>query len=253
VRYRFAILAALCLLPALTAPVQGGVILNTLAGYDQREPGWSGKIDGLFSGSGGNTERIIFSAGGQVQWRGEVNRWCLQSVGAYEESAGRETARNVVVHLRHNRDLSEAWASILFAQVQHNPFQRLESRWLFGAGARVNVRDDEQGRIGIGLTPMLELERIDGEPGHHTRGRLSAFVHVAQHLNDRTRLDLTAFWQPLFSDIQAWRAVGNVALVVEINGHLDLKLGAAVEDDARAPAGVERTDWSTYAGLSWSF
>ncbi|MFT5233893.1 MAG: hypothetical protein ACI9UQ_001935, partial [Candidatus Krumholzibacteriia bacterium] len=52
-----------------------GAILNTLQGYDVDEPGWSGGLDGLFSGSGGNTDRIFFSLGGRTQWRGERNRY----------------------------------------------------------------------------------------------------------------------------------------------------------------------------------
>ncbi len=232
---------------------RASVILNTLQGYNASEPGWSGRVDGLFSGSGGNTERIVFETGGRVQWQGEKQRYRLQVTGGYQESNGQETARNVVVHLRHNRRLNGRWSTVSFAQVQHNPFQRLRSRWLLGLGPRYDFKHDQDGIVALGVTPMLEIERLEDQAGHQTRGRLSVFLHTSRKLSAATKLDVVAFWQPLFSDLSASRAVGNLTLTVEVAGGVDLKVGAAVEDNARPPVGVERTDWSTFTGLGVSF
>ena len=242
-----------CACLILTASAEAGVILNTLDGFENREPGWSGQVEGLFSGAGGNTERVLFSAGGQVQRRGEVDTWRLQATASYEESDNAVTARDMVVHLRQNHDLGPDWASILFAQVQYNPFQRLESRWLLGIGARRDLYRGENGHISAGVTPMLEIERIEGAEAHTSRGRLSVFLILVQNLGEHARMDMHGFWQPLMNDFDAWRTTANVALVVEVTGWLDFKTGVAVEDDARPPAGVKRTDWSTYAGLTWGF
>lgn len=252
-RFLLPVLAACCLLTALGDSAHAGTILNTLQGYDEDHPGWSGGFDGLYSGSGGNTERILLSAGGRAQWRGDRDRWRLQVSGGYEESGQKVTARNAVAHLRHNRDLAPSWSSIAFLQVQANPFQRLESRWLLGGGLRRDLAEDEHGRLGLGVTPMLEIERLDGEDGHVTRGRLSVFLHAARDLSATTRVDAAVFWQPLFDDLAVSRTVGNVTLSVEVNGHIDLKVGAAVEDNARPAPGVERTDWSTFVGLGLDF
>ena len=246
---------ALLMLGVLAAalPVHSGTILNTLQAGDDGGPGWSGALDGLYSGSGGNTERIIFSAGGRVQWRGDADRLRLQVSGGYEESAEQVTARNMVAHLRHNHDLDADWATILLVQVQANPFQRLKSRWLAGAGLRRDLVDDEAGLVAVGATPMLEVERLDGETGHTARGRLSMFLHLTRELNDSARLDAVGFWQPLFSDFANVRSVGNLALVVKVTGSVDLKVGLAVEDNSRPPAGVKRTDWGTFAGFGVEF
>jgi hypothetical protein len=238
--------AVLCGLPAAAL---GGVILNTLEGYDPAEPGWSGNLDALFSASGGNTEKVLFESGGRVQWRDERDRLRLQANAGYEESGGVETARNIVVHLRHNRRLGGPWATVSFVQVQRNPFQGIGSRWLAGAGPRYDLVRDEQGLVGIGTTPMLEIERLENETGRTTRGRLSVFLHVARKFGAATRIDAVAFWQPLFNDVSAARASGNLACTVDLVGELDLKVGFAVEHNARAPLGVEKTDWSTFTGL----
>lgn len=234
-------------------PAGAGVILNTLQGYQDRQSGWTGGLDGVFSGSGGNTERILLEAGGRVQWLDPTDRLRLQVSGGYEESAGQETARHVVAHLRHNHRLNRPLASILFAQIQHNPFQRLRSRWLLGGGLRYDLRDDERGLAAVGVTPMLEIERLQDQGGHLARGRLSVFLHLARKLSETVRVDGVVFWQPLLSEFAASRTVGNLSLTTAVSGRVDLKLGAALEDNARPPAGVERTDWRTYLGFGVDF
>ncbi len=250
---QLAVLACLLLFSIFSQSAQSSVILNTLEGTETTEPGWSGRLDGLLSGSGGNTESFLVETGGRVQWQGARNRFRLQVTGGYQESDNIETARNVVVHLRHNRELSGPWSTVSFLQVQHNPFQRLDSRWLAGVGPRYDITRDDNGVLALGAIPMLEVERRKGEEGHVSRGRLSVFLHVARRLSSNTKLEAVAFWQPLFSDVSASRTVGNLTLTVEVSGEVDLKVGVAIEDNARPPVGVERTDWSTFMGLGMSF
>ena len=246
-------LCALVGLMLAAAPATAGVILNTLEGYDNAERGWSGGVNAMFSASGGNTEKVLLETGGKVQWQNAVHRWRLLASGGYEESGGVETARNVVVHLRHNRVLAANWSTISFVQVQHNPFQQLRSRWLLGLGPRYDLVRDERGLAAVGLTPMLEIERLQDETGHTARGRLSVFLHLARKIGPSAQVDGVVFWQPLFSDLSASRATANVTLAVDVVGEVDLKVGAAVEYNERAPVGVDKTDWSTFTGLGVTF
>ncbi len=255
---RLAVLAALLpltpLLLALAPPaVHAGTILNTLEGYDDRVRGWSGGLDGLFGAEGGNTETVDLEAGGRVQWRGERGRVRLQGSFAYEESGGVEIEREAVGHLRHNLDLSAHWATVAFGQLQHDPFQRLTRRWLLGLGLRRDVYDDGRGHVRLGATPMLEIEKIKDGGDPHARGRLSVFLHVARQLREDIRLDLVGFWQPLFSDLAATRTSATATLSIALTGAVDLRVGAAVNDNSRPPAGVARTDWETFLGLGLSF
>jgi len=246
--------SALVLMIGIAAvPAGAGVILNTLESFGEPDPGWSGNLNGLFSGSGGNTESITFETGGRLQWQGDKQRVRLQVSGSYKENQGEETGRNVVAHLRHHRHLTERWAVVSFAQIQHNPFQHLNSRWLFGVGPRWDLARDDKGMLALGATPMLEIERIEGTNGHMARGRLSTFLHAARRLSDNTKLDAVAFWQPLFSDVTKSRMVGNLTLSVQVSGSIELKAGGAVEHNGHPPVGVEKTDWSTFTGLEFGF
>jgi len=237
----------------LTSVAHAGAILNTLQSSGDGDPGWSGGLDGMFSGSGGNTEKILVEAGGSVQFRGTASRLRLQISGGYEESRREVTARNVVAHLRHNRDLGAGWATVTFGQVQSNPFQRLSSRVLAGMGVRRRFGNDADHRLTLGVTPMLESERLEHEDGHLARGRLSTFLTLSQRLTAATTVSAMGFWQPLFSDLADARAVGNLTVITDLTGNVSLKIGAAVEHDSRPADGVEKTDWNSYAGVGVTF
>lgn len=226
------------------------VILNTLEGSDDHAPGWSGGVNGLFSGSGGNTDHILIAVGERAQWRGARHRWQLRSSYGYEESDRRTTARNFIAHLRHNYDIVPVLATVAFVQVQENAFQKLKSRWLVGAGLRGDLVDGDRNQVRVGVTPMLEMERLEGASSHIARGRLSTFVQLSRRFNDDIRLGASGFLQPLFTDFRDYRATGVVSLVVGLTDSLGLSAGASVETDTRPPPAVEKTDWSTFTSLT---
>jgi hypothetical protein len=245
-----ALFPALLLAPG-TARATGGIILNTLQGFSEGTPGWSGNVDGLYSGSGGNTERLIFAVTSGLQWRGERNRWLLRGGWGYEESNGLRTAENVIVHLRHNYDLTSSLATIAFVQVQESPFQDIASRWLLGVGLRDEIVNTDSTKVIVGATPMFEVQRLEGQERTEDM-RLSTFLLLSRYVARRVRLDATGFYQPLFDDFRNYRTVGTLTMVIGVTGSLDFKMGGSVETNSRPAPGVERTDWSTFTSLALS-
>lgn len=234
-------------------PAAASPILNTLQLGQAGDPGWSGALEGMLRAGGGNSEKFQVEAGARLQRQTDRHRLRLISSGSYEEVSGTEKSREVTAHLRHNYDLGRGLATVSFTQIQHNPFQRLQSRWLLGAGLRWNVLSDGRGRFAVGATPMLEVERIEDQQGKLGRGRLSTFLVTALTLKPGVVCEASGFFQPLFSDFARARAVGNLGITVALSGSLSLKTGAAIEHNSDPPAGVEKTDWSTYSGLGWKF
>lgn len=247
------VLLSLLSVVLLTTPVRGAIILNTLDDGRPRDPGLSGGINGMFSGEGGNTEEINFELGSYLQWDGEGQRLRFHLNGEYTETAGVETEREVVAHLRHIKRLGGPWSSVIFGQIQHNPFQHLKRRWLLGVGPRLDLIRDDHGLVAVGATPMLEIELVDDADDPLTRGRMSVFLQLIRRLSENTRLNGTVFYQPLFSDVSAARAAGTLALGIDLSGSLEMQTGVEVEYNAEPPEGVEKTDWSTFLGLGYKF
>ena len=248
---RFALAAAFVL--ALAPGVAGAAIVNTLRGFNDDKPGWSGSLSGSYGASGGNTEVTKLEAGAQLQWRNETERVRLMGSAKRASSRGDEIARAVTGHLRHNHYLGGRWSTLEFLQIQENPFQRLKSRALAGLGLQCDVVRDSSVTLTAGASHMFERQRLDGESGHTDAQRLSSFVSVLAQVRPGVRLDGLAFYQPRWSSFADWRGFGKLDLNVALSSALTLFTGVQVEHNARPAEGVEKTDWETTTGVKVGF
>jgi hypothetical protein len=249
---RWILLAAIAVGTGLVPSAARAQILNTLRGFSP-DPGWSGDVQALVSLSGGNSEVTILSGGGFVQWQDDPHRVRLLLAGRRVTDNGDELAESALGHLRHNRRLTGPLHSIVFVQQQTNPFQRLRSRTLFGAGLRHDVVDAENLRAAVGLTHMTELERIEGLSGTTTSQRASAFITVDGNVNEQVVVDVSAFFQPLWHELANNRAFATATLRVSVGGGLEVRMAADLTHDTAPPDRVEETDWSVSSGVGVTF
>ncbi len=237
-------------IPAATARA---AIVNSLRGFDRDEPGWAGSVDGSYGASGGNTDQSIFMGSARLQWKGASHIGRLIGSGERTTTNGIETARSTLAHLRHNYMLSSRWATLAFLQLQENPFQRLDTRFLAGLGGRWQAVKGESTLIYLGATYMFEKEKIQGEDGFEQANRLSSYASIEWELREGVFVDFLAFYQPKFDDPADWRAYGEIRLEVELIGSLSLFTGYNLQYDSRPPAGVEEMDWNTRTGFLVKF
>lgn len=243
------ILAAALILAAVPADAQ---IVNSLGGWDDDEPGWSGAIGAIGSLKGGNTDVRSGSGAARVQWNASPYRVRLLGSFSVEDAEGVRVEEESLAHLRVNRELGGIWGVFAFAQVQRNPFQRLETRWLIGAGPYAELTWDPHWTLRVGASPMFESERIQDEPGSSERGRLSTFVRASYVAQDRAEIDVVGFYQPRFSEPSDYRSSVTASLAIDVVGELDFLTVAGWEHDDVPPAGVEEEDWSLEFGLRFS-
>jgi len=225
----------------LVIPVAGAqaAIVNSLRGFDRDEHGWSGSVDGSYGASGGNTQESTFMGSARLQWKGALHIGRLIGAGKRTTNSGKETARSTLAHLRHNYLLSDRWATVAFLQLQENPFQRLDSRFLAGLGGRWQALKGTSTLIYLGATYMFEKERIQGEDGFEKAQRLSSFVSLEVELREGVFVDFLAFYQPRWDDFADWRAYGEIRLEIELIGSLSLFTGYK---SARSSSHLTRLD-----------
>lgn len=241
---------AICLL--LAAPDAGAAIVNSLSGFAEDDPGWSGALGGSFGAKGGNTEQTALAADARLQWRMGRDSWRLIGSAKRTSSGGVETARVVLGHLRHNHSLSEKWSTLAFLQAQENPFQHLESRLLAGAGLRWDLLESEEFRLALGAAHMVEREKINDQEARNIQ-RLSVFVTTGFQLREGVILEGLAFFQPSWSEPEDWRLLLNADLDVKVAGNISLFTGLEMEGDSRPPTGVEKIDWENRTGFRLKF
>jgi putative salt-induced outer membrane protein YdiY len=248
------ILPVLLLTLLLTPTLVRAQIINTLRGFADDEPGWSGSLNGYFNLAGGNTEYREYGGAATLQYLKDRHRFRALGSVLRKESRGANIAQSSRIHVRHNYWFLPRWASILFVQDSSNPFQRLDSRFLLGAGARYDLVRDERVDIYLGVATMLEEDVIQGDSqGREREQRMSSFLSVLYDLSATARLDVVAFYQPVWSDFADYRTVVAAQLKVMITGSLYLTLDYGLQHDNRPPEGVLETDWNLGSGIGWDF
>jgi putative salt-induced outer membrane protein YdiY len=227
-------------------------IMNTLRGLDRTAVGWSGALTASFQQEGGNTEKLQVGGGIRAQWLRDPQRVRFFASADHEESGGARTSQAISLHLRHNYRLTESRLhSLLFAQAQRDPFQRLEARTLLGSGARVDLVERESFHGAIGAAHMLEFEKLEDRDDVVLDHRLSTFATVAGDLGANAGLDLVVFMQPLWEDFTDVRAIAQAALEVAVVSRLSVVLAYEVTHDTEPPDDVKDTDWKATTGFTW--
>ena len=225
-------------------------ILNTLRGWDDADPGFSGEIGLSFSAAGGNTEVVSLAGAGRVQWVTGSEHFRLLGGVVRSESDGEKTEQAASAHLRHNHEIAPWVSTLAFVQVQENPFQRLRSRWLLGAGLRFDIVRREGWNLSLGAAHMFEVETIEDVEGREEEHRLSSFVTWTGDLSEQVEVDVTGFYQPRWEEFSDRRMVLNGSLSIDLVGSLSLVQSASYQYDSRPPEGVGKEDWTYRTGLS---
>lgn len=248
--------------------ISSAQIVNTIRGFDDDDLGWTGSLEARFSQTGGNTDVLGFGGGGTIQLLSERQRIRLIAKANRSENDGRRIADAAMSHLRHNYRFTPWLASLAFVQIQRNPFQRLNSRLLVGAGARFDLVQREDWSLFGGIAHMYEREQIEADGSNGSGGsgdgvaggtvtdvdhRASVFLSWSGDLREGLGVDLSGFYQPLWSEFGDARATGSGELVVALVGALSLGLEGSVTRDSEPPEGVEETDWSYLTKLVVEF
>ena len=229
-------------------------IINTLRGWDDSEPGWPGEIAGSIALARGNTEYFEFDLAGAAQYSTDRHRVRGLASFSRRTASGIEIAEATIIHLRHNYQLTRVVHSLVFTQYQHDPFQRLESRFLLGLGARFDVVRAETWDASIGAAYMRERENLtDDNTGAIGRDRGDFFASVLGRLSDHVLIDLYAFYQPVLEDFSDARISVGSNLDVILVGELTLVTGFRFAHNSRPPEGVEEDDLWLRTGLRFKF
>jgi len=254
-------LLVLALLAAGARPASAQIV-NSLTGFSETEPGWSGTLQTLFTISRGNSDYLDWSAGATAQVQGPRQRVRFLAGWDRRSAEGTTLADNELLHLRHNYRFADRWRTIVFAQYQRDPFRRIARRNLAGGGLRYDLRrryetgddgtKDMVGMVALGATLMHEGEEwTDDDQGSRNGERLSFFVSAFGKLSRGVSLDASAFYQPRPGDFGNSRALGALSLNAELVGSLRLIVRYDLVHDSMPPEGVAPTDYRLRSGLAF--
>jgi len=234
---------------ALGAAPAGAQILNTLRGFQAGENGWSGQVEGTAAVAAGNTEYLELELGAGVQFQTERHRWRLLGRTMRRTASGVETAESRSAHLRHNYRIRPWLATVAFAQGQHDPFRRVQTRLLLGGGLRFDLLRRPVWQGALGATVMLEDEKLTDAPGFDTTARGSFFLSLLRKGKTGLDVDVSGFFQPALDDPGDLRALLSASLGADLVGNLYFRFRYGLEVDTDPAPGVKETDHLVRSGL----
>jgi hypothetical protein len=234
-------------LMTVSSAARAQVNVETLRG-DLREKPATAQLEGSFTGRIGNVEGVVAGGGANGAARTGNHRFYASTSGDYTRFSHETRVSKSFVHLRHNYVLLHDWLlAELFVQQQHDKFQRLLLRELFGVGPRFVLADEADIRVAYGTSWMLEYERIavaSGAPDNPeiVAQRWNNYLSAMVRPDDRVRTVATIYVQPRFDAISDVRVLLETAVQTEVTKVFALKVLATMRYDTQPPTGVKRTD-----------
>jgi hypothetical protein len=233
--------------------------------------GWSGGIDASLALLRGNVELLDLGGAGRIQYQslhpvpepppaaeGEeapapplpffFQRVFLAASGRFAERAGTPFLNQAFAHARWTAMWHERVGTDLFAQVQHNEFQRLQLRFVTGGGLRVELVHEPVFMMWGGSGYMFEHDRISvltGAPDapesfdHRWTSYLTMRLAV---LESQLLVQNTVYYQPRFDDFEDFRFLEELEVMSRIASQFLFGATLTVLYDSQPPTGVVPAD-----------
>lgn len=242
-------LSRLLLLAALlAAPLARAQISNIQARFPKDAPeGLSGAVELSGDWRTGSVELLVARGLLLGQWRGGPHTLLAAVRGEYGFAGEQRIISKVLEHLRYRHQLA-SWLSVeALAQHEYDEFRRLQLRAIGGAGLRFSPWDAEQGALLLGVTPLLEHERLrpDQAPDAGLRRtvlRLSSYLLAQVELMENVTLVESFYVQPRMDRLSNLRMLNETQLAVKPNARLTFSIGFTLTYDSVPPASVPEMD-----------
>lgn len=198
-------------------------------------------------------EFIDFSIYPDVQYKTEKDLFLL--IGGYSltKTDGVDFRNSGVLHLRYNRKVNPIIRLEAFQQIQNDAVNRIDYRYLSGAGVRMKLVDVEFLKTYLGITPMLELERAEEPSFAFQRDlRLSNYLSFTLFMNDNVALSSTTYYQPVVNQFIDYRLLNENRMGVNLGKRTSFDLISKYIWDNEPPIEAPRRFVSLSGGLSFS-
>lgn len=210
------------------------------------------------NGAGGNSENFRASLGHATAWTRQEDQIFLVLDYTYGESSKIKDTNKFFSHVRLARQLQRPTSQVeQFFQWQYNEFQRLNSRFLAGAGWREALIKKEGLSLHAGLGAFWYFEEISSEgilPGESDEGgRWNSYLALQWRADEKVRLFNTVYFQPRMNYLKDHNVLWDFQFHFKVTDRLAITLNWAVGHDNTPPSGIKSTDSSYKVGLKLSY
>lgn len=128
----------------------------------------------------------------------------------------------------------------------------IQKRWVCGLGLSYGFLQDDDKKLGIGLSGLKEKETsIDGED--KIQNRISANLDFTYKINKNVEIVGASYYQPNVEQIGDFRMNIKLALRVVISPHFLLSINNTFNYDSFPAEGIPETDYQLINSISYTF
>jgi putative salt-induced outer membrane protein YdiY len=242
------------LLLLLSAEIAVGQVINTEQKRAfQKKDGWVGSAD-LGFGLTQNV-RTILQANSRITAQYHKNKGTLLLLNDLSllKVDSNSVQNSGFQHVRYSYQLKKFLIPEAFVQAQYNQVWKLQSRFLVGAGPRLQILKNDSNRVFMGFLAMYEREKVQDVRRIKNEVRMSNYLSMAFGIDKRVTFESITYYQPLFRSFKDFRVSSESSLRVGITKHMGFKTSFMLNFDSRPPDALTRMFYSFQNGFSYKF
>ena len=211
--------------------------------------GFNVKINSSLSIISGNSELISFNLAPTGIWK--MKRYQLFFLNDYERIVSDEHSfvNKGFSHIRHTYIIRPNIKYELFTQAEFNKARLLDRRTLIGSGFRYVLKAPDG--LAVGLSYMLENEKISDTEEVYSRGRLSSYLHLLKKKNDLFNFENTIYYQPVWNNFSNFRIIYEGEYKIKISNSFSLLSKLMFRYDSKPYGDLLNYDLEFKQGFEW--
>ncbi|MBR9832595.1 DUF481 domain-containing protein [bacterium] len=224
---------------------------------DQRqnapEMGLSGQADFNFNINKNTT--VLYQLGNRIQarYREDEHLFLFFNEINLVKADGEDFVNGGFQHLRYNKIISEKFRWEAFTQSQYNGVQKIDWRYLLGAGPRFTLLNTDSLAINTGVLTMFEYEQLKEGLGSEATVRLSAYLSFKFDITKNMNLSSTTYYQPKVWNFKDYRISNETTFNIGLTNKLSLKVVYTLVYDSRPAFEVPETIYNLKNAISYKF
>jgi putative salt-induced outer membrane protein YdiY len=222
----------------------------------QRQAVWSGSADAGLSAARGNTDALVISLGSQVARTTQEDKLSLYAASLFARNGTSgvsiTTAEAIRGGARYDRNISDRLFAFALTDLEHDKFQQLDLRLVFGGGLGYHARKTERTRLDLFGGGSYNREKFSTGL---TRNSLEALVgdELSYKLSESTTLAQRAVLYPNLSEFGEYRFAFDLTGVTRLTRQLGLQATVSDRFQSNPLPGIKKNDLLLTTGIRITF
>lgn len=250
IKYSFVKIVALYFSGTLYFQIADAQIVNMESQrYHTDTTGWSGTLSGNLSLTNSGQNVFAANVNAHAQYQAKKNLYLLLGSYGFLKSESKSFIDNAFIHFRYNHKLGDVVRIEAFTQLQENKINKIESRFLTGAGLRFKIVSTKKVHLYAASLAMYETEKELRKPRKINDWRNSSYCSFTFIPNEQTVFITTTYYQPVFVRFKDYRLLNESAFKIKANKKIAVTINWSYQFDSTPADQVQQSTYNLSTGI----